>query len=97
MHHLVRVVDPGHGPGVGVDVRRGDVRVRADVVAEIRDEASGDALELGLGDAALVEFGDMLDTAKVITGYPKELKDASYIDKTYEEYYLKAPHDSLDK
>src|SRR5205823_3946905 len=45
VQHRVGVVDPGHGAGVGVDVRGRDVHVGADVVAQVGDVAAGDAAQ----------------------------------------------------
>ena len=42
VHHVVRIIDAGHRALVRVDVRRRDVRVRSDVVAEGTDEAARD-------------------------------------------------------
>ena len=44
--HRVRVHDPGHDLGVGVDVRRGDVALGADEDADLGREAAGQALQL---------------------------------------------------
>ena len=46
MHHVVRVVDPGHRLRVRVHVRRGDVGMRTDHVAQLGDEAAGDLAQL---------------------------------------------------
>jgi ADP-ribose pyrophosphatase YjhB (NUDIX family) len=51
-----------------------------------------------VSNVSCVEFGDMLDTAKVISGYDKDMEDdISYIEETYKEYYEKDLHTNLEK
>ena len=60
----VRVHRPRHGLRVGAHVGRRDVVVGADVAAERVDEATRDALQLGLRDAVRVELDAALAAAE---------------------------------
>ena len=51
----VLVHDPGHHLGVGADVGRGDVLVRADEVVDLLDEPPRDPFDLGSGELVRVD------------------------------------------
>jgi hypothetical protein len=53
--HRVGVHNPGHHAGVGVDVRRGDVALRADQDRDLAREAAGEVLELAEGEPLRVD------------------------------------------
>ena len=62
--HRVRVHDPGHRLGVGVDVRGGDVALGADEDADLGREAAGQALELALAELLGVDDDAALAAAE---------------------------------
>ena len=51
VHHLVRVVDQRHRLWIRVDVRRRNVRVRSDIVGELRDEPASDRLQIFIAES----------------------------------------------